>query len=161
MDERDLTRARELFFDYDGSGFYMSRDGVDAEYERSGVPPEVERAWLEDLTAKKLELLTAPGNWAVVSFLLHHGDTRYLPRLVEAKPLGVFWQRCAYLEDLLKYVNRCSSEHGAADLRAATEYVLNEARLLARRVRSARSLARVSALVEAAEQGLDELSHEA
>jgi hypothetical protein len=49
-----------LFSDYDGSRFYTSRDGVDAEYERYGVQADVERAWLEELTAKKLELLASP-----------------------------------------------------------------------------------------------------
>src|SRR5262245_4643010 len=157
MEQRDLTRARELFVTYDGSRFYMSRDGVEAEYERYGIPPEVERTWLDELTARKLELLPEPGNWAVVSFLLHHGDTRHLTRLVEAKPLGVFWQRCAYLETLLKYVNRCSGAYDPADLRAAVEHVRDEADALTRRVRSAKSLARVASLVTAAERRLDDL----
>jgi hypothetical protein len=156
MDERDLTRARELFFDYDGSRFYMSRDGVDAEYERSGVPPEVERAWLEDLTAKKLGLLAAPGNWSVVSFLVHHGDTRHLARLVETKPLGVFWQRCAYLEGLLEYVERCSGTYDPGVLRAAVEHVRDQATALGPRVRSPSALARVASLVTAAERRLDD-----
>jgi len=157
--ERDLPGARELFSDYDGSRFYMSRDGVDVEYERYGVPPDVERAWLEELTAKKLELLASPGNWSVVSFLLHHGDTRHLTRLMETKPFGVVWERCAYLEKLLMYVERCSSDYDPGDLQAAVEHVLNAARPLAQRVRSAHSLARVSRLVVAAERRLDDLSH--
>jgi hypothetical protein len=157
--KRDLTRARKLFFDYDGSGFYMSRDGVDVEYERYGVPPDVERAWLEELAATKLELLARPGNWHVVHFLLHHGDTRHLTRLVEAKPLGVVWERCAYLETLLKYVDICSGAYDADDLQAAVEQVLSEARALTPRVRSARSSARVGSLVAAAERRVDDLSN--
>lgn len=156
MDERDLTRARELFLTYDGSRFYMSRDGVEAEYQGYGVPPEVEQAWLGEITTKKLELLPAPGNWAVVSFLLHHGDTRHLTRLAEAKPMGVFWQRCAYLEELLRYVKHCSGAYDPA-VRVAVEHVRDEANALTRRVRSAKSLARVASLVTAAERRLDSL----
>lgn len=40
---RDFAKAREIFFNYDGSRFYMSRDGVEAEYESFSVPKEVER----------------------------------------------------------------------------------------------------------------------
>ena len=45
----DLQSARDLFFRYDGSRFYMSRDGVEADYQEAGVPPEVETTWLEEL----------------------------------------------------------------------------------------------------------------
>ncbi|GAB4977530.1 hypothetical protein MAHJHV57_47390 [Mycobacterium avium subsp. hominissuis] len=54
---RDFAKAREIFFNYDGSRFYMSRDGVEAEYERFSVPKEVENKWLEELTTHKLSML--------------------------------------------------------------------------------------------------------
>jgi hypothetical protein len=154
---RDRIAARELFDQYDGSRFYMSRDGVEADYERFGVPAEVERAWLEDLTERKLDQLGAPGNWAVVNFLLHHGDTRHLARLAATSPVGVAWERCAYLEGLLNYADRCAGTADPADVRAALRQVLDGARAIARRVRSARSLARVGEIEAAAERRLADL----
>ena len=47
-EDHRLQPARELFFTYDGSRFYMSRDGVEQDYLRFAVPREVETAWLEE-----------------------------------------------------------------------------------------------------------------
>ena len=88
MREHPLDRARKIFFDYEGSRFYMSRDGVDVEYERYPVPQQLERKWLEELTASRLDMLDRSGNWWVVHFLWHHRDSRHLSRLIQTKPLG-------------------------------------------------------------------------
>ncbi|ORV97213.1 MULTISPECIES: hypothetical protein [Mycobacterium] len=124
---RDFAKAREIFFNYDGSRFYMSRDGVEAEYESFSVPKEVENKWLEELTTHKLSMLGESGNWWVVYFLCNKRDCRHLSHLLSAEPLGAFWQRCAYLEVLLDYVGVCSQGYCASDIQAAAQYVLDHA----------------------------------
>jgi len=94
--------ARRLYFEHDGSKFYMSRSGADGEYERYRVPSTLEAAWLEELTQARLEELDKRGNYRVVNFLLHHGDLRHLDRVIRTKPQGVIWEKCAFLELLLQ-----------------------------------------------------------
>jgi hypothetical protein len=127
-----IDRARELFWMYDGSSFYMSRDGVDAEYWSYSVPKRLEKQWFEELTTSKLEKLESPDNWRVVFFLIRRSDTRHLPRLLQAKPVGAFPQRCVYLEELLRYVKMCARDHAVdqIEMRQAAEYVLDQARIL-------------------------------
>jgi hypothetical protein len=127
-----IDRARELFWMYDGSGFYMSRDSTDVEYRRYSVPKQLEKQWLEELTTTRLDMLEKPGNWDVVHFLWHHSDTRYLPRLIQTKPLGAVRQRCSYLENLLGYVTMCARAHAVSQtqIREAAEYVLDQAKIL-------------------------------
>src|SRR3954453_4500511 len=74
----NVQAAKDLFFRYDGSRFYMSRDGAEGDYQEAGIPPEVEAAWLEELKRAKLCLLSQKGNWRVLGFFLHHADFGHL-----------------------------------------------------------------------------------
>ena len=96
-----MKKAKGLFFRYDGSRFYMSRDGVEADYLNAEVPPEAEAAWLRELTQDKLRLLSEEGNWWVIRFLNYHADTGHLAEVVQADPKGKLWQRCVFLEEFL------------------------------------------------------------
>ncbi len=110
----DLIEAKRLFFAYDGSYFYMTRDGVQEAYREAGVPPEVESAWLDELTQVKLQALRRKGNWSALYFLNRRDDHRHLAVVLEAEPMGVLWERCAFLEQLLKYgagARRPASSH--------------------------------------------------
>jgi hypothetical protein len=80
----------------------------------------------------KLDMLEKTGNWDVVHFLWHHNVTRHLRRLIQAKPLGDFRERCSYLENLLNYVKLCTRAHAVRqiELRDAAEYVLDQAKIL-------------------------------
>ena len=72
----------------------MSRNGVDADYLKAGVPPEAaETAWLRVLTQDKLRLLSREGNWWVLHFLNSHADIGHLAEVVQADPKGKLWQR--------------------------------------------------------------------
>ena len=124
-----MDRPRELFFKYDGSRFYMSRDGVEEEYRSYEVPEQLRKEWLEELTATKLDMLDAGSSCSVVYFLLHHGDTRHLSRILRATPRGSYGQRCAFLEDVLNYVKHCAPAEviGRSQAREAAQYVLNQA----------------------------------
>lgn len=123
-----LKSARELFMAYDGSRFYMSRDGVEEQYQRYEVPRDVEATWLEELTACKLRRLPEPGNWKVVYFLVHHSDTRHFRAVVATQPLGEeFWQRCSYLETLLRYIQLCANSYPLDEIRSATDTLVSSA----------------------------------
>ena len=119
-----MERARELFFRYDGSGFYMWHDDVAGEYDAYAVPPELEKQWRQELTAERLAKLGQPGNWWTLHYLCHYNDTRYLHQAVRAEPLGEFWQRCSYLELLLEYTERCAAFYPIDDIRGAIHTVL-------------------------------------
>lgn len=144
------SRAKQLFFEYAGSRFYMSRNGVEDEYNLLDVPSDVENQWLKELTDAKLQLLDDRGNWKIVQYLLHHGETRHWSRLRSVSPLGVFWEKCAYLEELLKYLKLC---HPLADIAMNSEMcdsLLESADRLKTRVRSSESISRVDQLITSA-----------
>jgi hypothetical protein len=107
MQPDDEARARQLFFEYDGSEFYMSRDGADDEY---------------------LAALDRPGNWKIVDFLAHHWDYSHVKELLSTVPRGAWWERVAYLEGLMDYVRkarwllRASGSDRAAAARIAIKY---------------------------------------
>jgi len=128
----DKARARELFFQYDGSRFYMSRDGVEDEYVDYAVPKQLEKQWLEELTQVKLDLLEQPGNSLVLNFLLNNRDTRHLARILDATPQGPFGLRCAFLEGVLKYVELCTRAQAInrVQIREAADYVLKQAQII-------------------------------
>ncbi|HEY3963431.1 MAG TPA: hypothetical protein VGM05_02670, partial [Planctomycetaceae bacterium] len=84
IDIMDIQEAKAFFFKYDGSRFYMSRDGVDVMYGSLDVPQEVEAAWLQELTRIKLGLLSRNANWTVLQFLNHHEDYRHLAEVVHS-----------------------------------------------------------------------------
>jgi hypothetical protein len=146
-----IDRARELFFKYDGSRFYMSRDDVEEEYRSYDVPEQLRKQWLEELTATKLDKLEE-GNWSVVYFLLHHRDTRHLPRILQATPRGSYGQRCAFLEDVLDYVKMCAHAEviGRSQIREAAQYVLNQARPIEMDVEQDDSRERVARIIASA-----------
>jgi len=159
MSRRDLgdrvssdDRARSLFFAYDGSTFYMSRDGVEEEYRALAVSKESERAWLAELTEQKLAALDQPGNWWTISFLLHHGDFEHSELVLAAAPNGVLWQQCAFLEFLLDYVEKARSRRAISAGRAdnATSLARATAQKLLRRSRSDNSRRRIQRIIEKA-----------
>jgi hypothetical protein len=159
LEPDDLAAARSLFFDHDGSGFYMDRDGVLARFQSLAVPAAVQVAWEHELLARHLDALDAPGNWRTVHSLLHHGHLQHLPRLLATTPAGRLWECCAYLEELLKYLDQCAeantvqpagdrpAAHAADDLQDALRTVISRAEALRGRARSATSRARIDAII--------------
>ena len=102
--DRTLESAKQIFFRYDGSRFYMSRDGLEEAYLQARVPAQIEAAWLAELTDQKVDALGKPGNWSIVHFLTHHGDFRHTRALLDAEPKGKLWERVAFLEELVRYI---------------------------------------------------------
>ncbi len=133
--EQQFLKAKELFDTYDGSTFYMSRDGVEEKFLSYRVPQHISNKWLNELTAQKLEILDSPGNWKVVHFLIHHSDFNYLEDILQIVPRGVLWEKCAFLETLLKYGK--NGNFNIKDRKRIREYVrywanalLNDSELL-------------------------------
>jgi hypothetical protein len=121
--ESALARARELFFAYDGSGFYMSRDGSEVEYRECEVPPALEAQWRDELTADKIAKLAEPGNWRSLNYMCHHNNTGFLREVAHAEPLGELWQRISYLELALEYIESCKGHYPRGEIRAALKTV--------------------------------------
>ena len=159
-DQPTVRAARDLFFKYDGSTFYMSRDGSDREYQSYAVPRDLEQEWLRELTARHLAELDKPGNWWTLNFLVHHGDTNHLERVIAAPPLGELWQRTTYLELMLEYVSACQSAGAPrARIASAVELVRKHAMNLMIRSRSETSRARISKVLGEAERRIEKLQH--
>ncbi len=154
----DTQEAKKLFFQYDGSLFYMSRDGVDADYLKAGVPQEAETAWFRELTQDKLRLLSREGNWSVLHFLNSHADIGHLAEVVQADPKGKLWQRCAFLEEFLAYTSKVKKAGGDPSLVSrAIRKAVAEAERLFKRARAEDSIQRVRAVIVQARQLLDEI----
>jgi hypothetical protein len=64
------ARAREIFVAFDGSKFGMWHEGLDEEYRTYAVPAELEKKWLSELLAQKLDALDQPGNFWTIHFLI-------------------------------------------------------------------------------------------
>jgi hypothetical protein len=150
---KDLSAARDLFFSFEGSRFYMSRNDVESVYLSYNVPLEVERRWLSELTDQKLGMLQSPGNWWSINFLLSHRDGRHLSDVLQARPRGVLWQRTAFVEEQLSYVEMCLRLGcSIGEARTGIEQVLANARALLSSCRSDRTRGRVNQLIAKAEQ---------
>ena len=147
-----FSTARDLFFQHDGSRFNMSRNDLEATYLAYNVPKELESQWLRELTEQKLGLLQSPGNWWSIFFLLSHQDCRHLSLVLKARPLGLLWQRIAFVEEQLEYVEMCRrGASGLGDSGGEIDRVLANARGLRSSCRSDRTRRRVDQLVAKAE----------
>jgi hypothetical protein len=151
----DMKEAKKLFVRYDGSRFYMSRDGVEADYMRARIPSEVEVTWLEELKRDKLRHLSQRGNWQVLHFFLHHADLGHLADFVQAEPGGMLWERCAYLEELLRYAGEVKKTGRDPTLvpQAVRKAILEAERLL-KRAKSNDSTRRIRAVLHQAHHHL-------
>ncbi|WP_165252374.1 hypothetical protein [Paludisphaera soli] len=155
MDSED---ARELFMQYDGSRFYMSRDGREAEYLAADVPPELQAAWLAELKNEKLRHLAFRGNWQVPLFFLHHADLDHLAHFIQARPRGVLWERCSFLDHLLAYAEAARQVGGDLDMIAqAARKSIREADRLLRRAKAASSINRIHDVLHRAHRLLREI----
>lgn len=144
----DLQEARELFVRYEGSRFYISRDGMEADYLEAGVPVEAEAAWLAELKHEKLRRLSQEGNWQVLHFFLHHADLGHLADFIRAEPRGMLWERCSFLEKLLENAGEVkrSGLDPALVAQAAGKASLEAERLL-KRAKSEGSIGRIRAVL--------------
>lgn len=147
----DLEAARRLYFAYDGSAFHMWHDGVDREYQSFNVPADVEAGWLRELTERYVAALDQPGNWKSVYFFVHHSDLRHLDKVATATPQGVFWEKCAFLEQVLAYANSCSVNEPPSRIHEVHRAVAHDARRLARGIRNTESVQRVERIKQRAE----------
>jgi hypothetical protein len=154
----DLQEAEELFRRYDGSRFFMSRDGREEEYREAGVPREIEAGWLEQLKLDRLRLLSQEGNWQVLAFFLHHSDLGRLADFIQAEPRGRLWERCAYLEMLLRYASEAMRAGRDPDLvpRAVRKAILEAERLL-KKARADASIGRIRDVLDQAHSLLQEI----
>lgn len=140
MDPEREEAARALFFAYEGSAFYMSRDGRESEFESLRVPAETKRRWLDELTSERLAAIGEPGGWRSVNSLVHHELLGHLPVVLETVPAGKPWERTAFLELAAQYVDSCAaspkgeatSRYSPTDLRHALQRIQDRASELAR-----------------------------
>ena len=105
-----MEKAKRIFFDHLGSGFLMFKadNGVINEYNSFNISKDQEKIWLNELTKIMLDKLNEPGNWWTIFFLNHHSDFKYLNRIFITKPMGNFNEKCAFLEELIKYAENAS-----------------------------------------------------
>ncbi len=59
----DLAAAQELVFQYEGSSFYTSRDGLEQEYLGHRVPKSLEAESMRELTEQRIRSLSASQDW--------------------------------------------------------------------------------------------------
>lgn len=132
MDPKVEIAARDLFFAYEGSAFYMSRDDRDREFGAMEVPEELKQHWLDELAAKRVAAIGEPGGWQSVNFLLHHRLQDHLTAVLGTAPAGKPWERTAYLELAAKYVESCAParKSGLEDRRRALQQIEERAREL-------------------------------
>ena len=152
MEVLDEIAAKKLFLDYEGSSFFMDRDGMRPLYLTAKIDASTEAIWLEELKLTWLASLTSPGNWRAVMLLTHHGDFSHLEELIAVEPLGVFWQKCAFLENLLHLIKHYKEVFNSEQYRKAIDQITLLATKLTYRVRAADSKARVQQIIDSASE---------
>jgi hypothetical protein len=96
--------AKRLFFDYDGSTFYMSRNDVETVYKAYHVPIEIENEWKRELTALRLSQYRETGKFAYLGYLLENNHAELLAAILERKPNGTYINKLVVLEMISSYV---------------------------------------------------------
>lgn len=154
----DMREARRIFFDYDGYYFHMDRELPRHQMEsiRANVTPEIRAAWMEELTERALRTLTEEGNSRSIYVFNYHSLYGHLESIMKSELHGSWWQRCAFLEDLLRYVDGCKKGGCDASLiDTALRKVVLEADRIRRRVRAKDSVERVEKVLADAKGRLD------
>lgn len=104
MTEEKLNRARKLFYDHDGSRFYMSRNGVEKEFLSYNVPESLQSEWLADITNTYITELKRSGRRGIIGFLEHHGNYDHTKDILKSRPSGKLLDKVVFLEELVSYV---------------------------------------------------------
>ena len=102
----------------------MDRDGIYPSYEKFKISKEQEQKWLKEMTKSKLEVLDKNGNWNTIFFLNHHSDFEHLNEILNSKPLGEYWEKCSFLEELHKMTKWANFSQ--ADKHRVLEYISRE-----------------------------------
>lgn len=146
-----LERAKRLFMEYDGSRFYMSRDGIENEYASYGVTVATEIEWIQELENEKLKKIEEKGNWKVVYFFTNRHDYRYLDRFLDTVPRGNYTEKCAYLRSLIKAVDWGyfrEKKLGREDLMRIFDFIRTQHPEIRKSVRSKSSIEFVDRILE-------------
>jgi hypothetical protein len=143
----NLSEAKKIFFQYDGSLFYMSRDGADSQYAEMNIPKETETLWLEELTSEKVESLKSSGNWHAIHFFINHDDHRHVENIMAVTPKGELWEKCAFLEEFLKYLSILETTFSISVREKALKYILEHSNSLLLSGRSNDSRKRILAII--------------
>ncbi|MFC6267117.1 hypothetical protein [Frigoriflavimonas asaccharolytica] len=78
----------------------MDRDGIYTHYKKFKISQDLEKIWITELVNLKLINLDKKGNWNSVYFLNHHSNFNHLDKILISEPLGKYWEKCAFLEEL-------------------------------------------------------------
>ena len=117
-------RAKNIYFDYIGSRFFMDRDGIYPTYAKFKVSKEKEQKWLKELTEIKLKALKERGNWKTIFFLNQHSDFEHLNEILNSEPLGEYWEKCSFLEQLYEMTEWAN--FSKTDNKRVLDYILLE-----------------------------------
>ena len=112
----------------------MQKEGIYLDYKKFKVSKEQERKWMRDMVNTKLDELSDKGNWEAISFLNHHGMFKYLDKILESKPLGEYWEKCAFLEELYQMIRH--ARFSRTNKKRALNYIKEEGDLIIERTES-------------------------
>ncbi len=146
-----IEKAKKLFFDYSGSTFYMSRDGVEKEFQSFNVPDRLQDEWFIELREQKLLKLKERGNATVIRFLNHHRQKGYLDQLISTKHLGTFLEKCMYLECLFEY-STDTQKADSAQLDNVIKFITDRISEIERTVRTDNSKQRIERIKDQLEK---------
>ena len=136
----------------------MSRDGVDKQYAKMNISKETEAIWLEELTSRKIESLNLPGNWSAIHFFIHHGDLQRIENIMAVTPKGKLWEKCAFLEEFLKYLSIVDESSSVSTCEKGLKYILEHSNKLLSSDGSFDTRKRILAIVDEASKNLSKLN---
>lgn len=107
-----FKRAHELFMQYDGSRFYMSRDSKIEEFDASQIPEEIIEAWKNELITTRINDPALYATHKTAALLNHHRIPGYTAQLIKNIPSGDNKSIALYLTELMEYASKIDKPTG-------------------------------------------------
>lgn len=109
MDDRNMLRAKELYFSYHGSSFYMQRGGEYEKYKAFNISEEQELMWKDELVENLLNRLSFESTYELhklamiaESYLDYNIVERLITYIANNMSKGDSFVKLNYAEVLLK-----------------------------------------------------------
>ena len=98
------TKAKKLFFHYNGSKFHMDREGDYTEYSKYNVNEENEKKWMEELIQIKFKQYKETSDFRDLYVLTNNERYDLLEKIFEIEIKGTVLNKIVIMELLTEFL---------------------------------------------------------
>lgn len=106
MNNNDLKRAKQIFFECDGSLFYMSRNSLEDEYNNYGIDDKIEKQWENELIKLRLSEYKKTCEFIKLHTLIEYSKYELLEEILNVKIRGPYINQLVVLEYLIDFLKK-------------------------------------------------------